>query len=84
MTFEQFLLFFVVVYFLVFLTLPVHCLSCLDLSREKALQDGLKAAVQVPLNVIQTATKVWNQMVELAKVGNINSKSDLQVHGILR
>ncbi|KAL9967956.1 hypothetical protein ACROYT_G026274 [Oculina patagonica] len=47
--------------------------------REKALQDGLKAAVQVPLNVIKTATKVWDQMVELAKVGNMNSKSDLQV-----
>lgn len=47
--------------------------------REKALQDGLKSAVQVPLNVIKTATKVWNPMVELAKIGNINSKSDLQV-----
>lgn len=47
--------------------------------REKASQDGLKAAVQVPLNVIKTASKVWKPMVELAKVGNINSKSDLQV-----
>lgn len=47
--------------------------------REKALQDGLRSAVQVPLNVIKTATKVWNPMVELAKIGNINSKSDLQV-----
>lgn len=43
------------------------------------MQDGLKSAVQVPLNVIKTATKVWNPMVELAKIGNINSKSDLQV-----
>lgn len=47
--------------------------------REKALQDGLRSAVEVPLNVIKTATKVWNPMVELAKIGNINSKSDLQV-----
>lgn len=47
--------------------------------REKALQDGLKAAVQVPLKVIKTATEVWGPMVELAKIGNINSKSDLQV-----
>ncbi|XP_068715749.1 formimidoyltransferase-cyclodeaminase-like [Montipora foliosa] len=47
--------------------------------REKALQDGLRNAVQVPLLVIRTATKVWNPMVELAKVGNVNSKSDLQV-----
>lgn len=47
--------------------------------REKVLQDGLKSAVQVPLNVIKTATKVWNPMVELAKIGNINSKSDLLV-----
>ena len=43
------------------------------------MQDGLKASVYIPLNVIKTATKVWNPMVELAKVGNINSKSDLQV-----
>lgn len=47
--------------------------------RDKAMQDGLKASVYIPLNVIKTATKVWNPMVELAKVGNINSKSDLQV-----
>jgi len=47
--------------------------------REKALQDGLKSAVQVPLNVIKTATKAWDPMVELAKIGNMNSKSDLQV-----
>lgn len=47
--------------------------------REKALQDGLKEAVHVPLNVIKTASKVWSPMVELAKVGNISSKSDLQV-----
>ena len=49
------------------------------LSREKALQEGLKSAVQVPLNVIKTAAKAWDPMVELAKIGNINSKSDLQV-----
>ena len=49
------------------------------LSREKALQEGLKSAVQVPLNVIKTAAKAWDSMVELAKIGNINSKSDLQV-----
>lgn len=47
--------------------------------REKALQDGLKCAVQIPLNVIKTATKAWDPMIELAKIGNINSKSDLQV-----
>lgn len=56
------------------------CYLCLIFgSREKALQDGLKAAVQVPLKVIKTATEVWGPMVELAKIGNINSKSDLQV-----
>lgn len=54
-------------------------LYLLFFSREKALQDGLKEAVHVPLNVIKTASKVWSPMVELAKVGNINSKSDLQV-----
>lgn len=52
---------------------------CLVFSREKALQDGLKSAVQVPLNVIKTATKAWDPMMELAKIGNVNSKSDLQV-----
>lgn len=43
------------------------------------MQDGLKASVYIPLDVIKTATKVWSPMVELAKVGNIKSKSDLQV-----
>lgn len=47
--------------------------------REKALQEGLRDAVQVPLQVIRTATKVWKPMLELAEVGNVNSKSDLQV-----
>jgi len=47
--------------------------------REKALQEGLRDAVQVPLQVIRTATEVWKPMLELAEVGNVNSKSDLQV-----
>ena len=67
--------------FFFFLLAPHYrCLwCCLVLSREKTLQDGLKSAVQVPLNVIKTATKAWDPMVELAKIGNITSKSDLQV-----
>lgn len=52
-------------------------------SREKGLEDGLKKAVQVPMSVILTANKTWDHLVELSKVSNITTKSDLQVHIIV-
>jgi hypothetical protein len=47
--------------------------------REEAMQDGLKVAIDVPLETMKIADTCWDWMVELATVGNINCKSDLQV-----
>merc|ERR1719420_429971 len=48
-------------------------------ARQAAMQEGLKKAIEVPLMTMRAADKTWETMVEMAKVGNINSKSDLQV-----
>lgn len=47
--------------------------------REKAMQDGLKKAVEVPLTTMRIADSCWETMEEMAQHGNINSKSDLEV-----
>jgi len=47
--------------------------------RDAAMQKGLKVAIDVPLDTMKIADKCWEWMIELAKIGNINSKSDLQV-----
>jgi glutamate formiminotransferase / formiminotetrahydrofolate cyclodeaminase len=47
--------------------------------RNEKMQEGLKKAVEVPLNVMRTADKCWEWMVQLAKYGNISSQSDLEV-----
>ena len=48
-------------------------------ARAAAMERGLKAAIDVPLSTMIIADKCWDAMVELGKLGNINSKSDLQV-----
>jgi glutamate formiminotransferase/formiminotetrahydrofolate cyclodeaminase len=48
-------------------------------ARQRAMQDGLKAAVQVPLDVMRIADRAWDPMVEMAAHGNIASRSDLEV-----
>jgi glutamate formiminotransferase/formiminotetrahydrofolate cyclodeaminase len=48
-------------------------------ARHRAMQDGLKAAVQVPLEVMRIADRAWEPMVEMAAHGNIASRSDLEV-----
>ena len=47
--------------------------------RNEKMQEGLKKAITVPLNVMKTADKCWNYMIDVAKHGNIASKSDLEV-----
>merc|ERR1712107_122374 len=47
--------------------------------REAAMQAGLKTAVGVPLQLAQKINTLWPSLLELAKCGNINCKSDLQV-----
>jgi glutamate formiminotransferase/formiminotetrahydrofolate cyclodeaminase len=48
-------------------------------ARHAAMQEGLKAAVQVPLEVMRTADRCWDAMVEMAREGNFASRSDLEV-----
>jgi len=48
-------------------------------ARHAAMQEGLKAAVQVPLEVMRTADGCWEAMTEMAAHGNPASRSDLEV-----
>lgn len=43
------------------------------------MQEGLKKAIEVPLTTMKIADRAWEQMREIAKLGNINSKSDVEV-----
>jgi glutamate formiminotransferase/formiminotetrahydrofolate cyclodeaminase len=47
--------------------------------RNEKMQEGLKKAIDVPINVMRIADSCWGSLVELAKIGNINSASDLAV-----
>jgi len=47
--------------------------------RNAAMQDGLKKAIEVPLTTMRIADSAWNMMVEVARFGNIASKSDVEV-----
>lgn len=52
--------------------------------REVAMDAGLRKAIAVPLKLAQHVDAVWDVLAELAAVGNINCKSDLQVNLITR
>ena len=47
--------------------------------RSEAMQNGLKKAINVPYLLATKANSVWPAMTDLAKNGNINCMSDLQV-----
>jgi glutamate formiminotransferase/formiminotetrahydrofolate cyclodeaminase len=46
--------------------------------RDEAMKQGMLTAIQVPMCVAQIANEMWPYMKELAQVGNLNCKSDLQ------
>jgi glutamate formiminotransferase / formiminotetrahydrofolate cyclodeaminase len=48
-------------------------------ARQAAMQAGLQTAVQVPLEVMRTADRCWEAMLEMAGEGNFASRSDLEV-----
>lgn len=48
-------------------------------ARHQAMQEGLKKAVEVPLRAMRVADACWEAMVEMARHGNIASRSDLEV-----
>jgi len=47
--------------------------------RHAAMQAGLKKAIEVPLGTMRNGDEAWEYMIECAKVGNIASKSDVEV-----
>jgi glutamate formiminotransferase/formiminotetrahydrofolate cyclodeaminase len=47
--------------------------------RREAMEAGLKRAVEVPLAVLRLGDGCWPAMVEMARHGNIASRSDLEV-----
>lgn len=49
------------------------------LARNCALQNGLIQAINVPLSLARHINDIWPYVVEMAHVGNVNCKSDLQV-----
>jgi glutamate formiminotransferase/formiminotetrahydrofolate cyclodeaminase len=48
-------------------------------ARQRAMQAGLKAAIEVPLEVMRLADRCWDAMAEMAVHGNFSSRSDLEV-----
>jgi glutamate formiminotransferase / formiminotetrahydrofolate cyclodeaminase len=47
--------------------------------RHEAMQDGLKQATLVPLRAMELADRAWEPMLELARIGQFSSRSDLEV-----
>lgn len=47
--------------------------------RTEAMQAGLKKAIEVPFKTMYLGDEAWDMMVEVAKYGNIASKSDVEV-----
>lgn len=47
--------------------------------RNEKMQEGLKKAINVPLSVMRISDSCWEWMIQMAKHGNIASKSDLEV-----
>ena len=47
--------------------------------RQAAMQEGLKTAIEVPLSTMKYGDQAWDNMVEIATIGNYNSRSDVEV-----
>ena len=48
-------------------------------ARRDAMEAALKKAVEVPLSVLRTGDGCWEAMVEMARHGNLASRSDIEV-----
>ncbi|HCY84695.1 MAG TPA: glutamate formimidoyltransferase [Desulfobacteraceae bacterium] len=47
--------------------------------RTAQMQAGLKKAIEIPLSVMRRTDAAWEAMIEVARFGNIASKSDVEV-----
>lgn len=50
-------------------------------ARTEAMQNGLKQATLVPFETMQLADRAWPHILEIARVGQYSSKSDIEVGG---
>jgi glutamate formiminotransferase/formiminotetrahydrofolate cyclodeaminase len=48
-------------------------------ARKAAMQEGLKTATRVPLRTMELADRAWAPMLEVARVGQYSSRSDVEV-----
>ena len=48
-------------------------------TRNNAMESGMKVAIEIPLKIIRTADRIWDDLIEVAKIGNFSSRSDLEV-----
>ena len=48
-------------------------------ARHDAMQAGLKKAIDIPLSTMRIGDEAWDAMTEVARYGNIASKSDVEV-----
>merc|ERR1712032_404338 len=49
-------------------------------ARNKAMQEGLKTAIRVPMSLAHKTNSIWEPLLDLAECGNMNCKSDLQAN----
>ena len=57
----------------------IHGLLIVIFRQTEAVQAGLTASINVPLKLIETVGRVWQPLYQLAKCGNVQTKSDIQV-----
>jgi glutamate formiminotransferase / formiminotetrahydrofolate cyclodeaminase len=50
-------------------------------ARRNAMQDGLKKATLVPFETMELVDRAWEPMLEIARVGQFSSRSDIEVGG---
>ncbi|TNE36959.1 glutamate formimidoyltransferase [bacterium] len=48
-------------------------------TRKIAMENGMKVAIEIPLKTMKTADKIWEELIEVAKIGNFSSRSDIEV-----
>ena len=48
-------------------------------SRSEAINKGVKAAINVPMEILVVGCRCWPHLITLAQHGNQNALSDLQV-----
>lgn len=47
--------------------------------REAAMKAATDETIEVPLSLMKNVNSVWNALAEMATIGNINCRSDIQV-----